>query len=310
MTAVVMLATSAASLTAAPQKQRYVQVVFLVGAEFWNHTRSGMEDAAKLLGGQIQTVLQGSQEWNGVEQATVLDQVIGTKPTGILVTAADAKALVPGINRAMKAGIPVVTFDTDAPTSDRLAFVGTDNYQSGRVLGNYLGQLLKGQGKIAILTVVGPSHLAERLKGVQDVLKESYKGVTIAAVQDDKSQPEVSTNVTVSLLQAHPDLKAIISLHGQAAPGIVAGVRQAGKTPGKDVLVTGWDFPKETLDYIEKGQVAATVAQNPYAMGYWAMMIVYAKNHKATRRFIGSQVPARVDTGVTIITSKSVKDWR
>lgn len=295
--------------------ETYTMVVFISGSEYWTYCYQGAKDAADLLGVDIKVNFQGGKEWSGAEEALVLDQLIGTNPNGFLVTAADAEALIPSIKRAMKEGIPVVCFDTDAPKSDRLAFVGTDNYQSGIMAGRAMGNLVK-EGKIGITTVIGPDHLAKRLQGIKDVLKEEFPKVEIVSIVDDKSQPDISANVTASLIQANPDIKGILCTHGQGAPGIVAGVRQVGKEPGKDIFVSGWDFPKETLDLIEKGNVNFTVAQNPYAMGYWALLVCYSYNHPSTpwspevKTRKGKVIPSIVDTGVVIVSEDVVDEWR
>lgn len=303
-----MVGSAAPLASGAPAREKYVMVTFIAAGEFWTYCFAGMKDAAAIL--DVDVSMQGVAEWSGVDQAALVDQVIGSKPSGLLITAADADALRPSIGRAMAAGIPVVCFDTDSPKSTRLAFVGTNNYESGRTAGAALGKMMGGKGKVGILTVVGPLHLAQRVKGIQDVLAEQFPDIKVVSIQDDKSQPEISMNLTVNMLQAHPDLKAIVSSHGQGAVGIAPGVRQTGKRPGKDVIVTGWDFSKETLDLIDKGEVNFTVAQNPYAMGYWALLVAYTKNHPAEGRRKGTLIPSQIDTGVIVVTKENTQDWR
>ena len=85
---------------------------------------------------------------------------------------------------------------------------------------------------------------------------------------------------------------------------------------GKDIFVSGWDFPKETLELIEKGNANFTVAQNPYAMGYWALMVCYSYNHPPTpwspevKTRKGKVIPSIVDTGVVIISEDAVDEWK
>jgi len=296
--------------------ETYAMVVFMQSGEFWTYCLQGAKDAAELIGGnKIKLVFQGTKEWSGADEALLLDQMIGTKPKGFLITAADAEALTPSINRAVKGGIPVVCFDTDAPSSMRVNFVGTDNYQSGVMAGRAMGNLVKA-GKIGITTVIGPAHLASRLQGVKDVFASEFPQITIVNVVDDKSQTDMAATIAAGMLQANLDMKAIMCMHGQGGVGFVPGIRQAGKKPGKDVFVSAWDFSKETLDGIERGEINFTVAQNPYAMGYWAMMVAYANNHQPTawspavKTRKGKLPPGNIDTGVVIVSPDNVKAWR
>ena len=111
--------------TARPE--RYATVVFLSGSEFFNWAHAGMRDAAALLGPHVTVELQGPAEWDASLQARSIEQLIARQIDGIVVTAGEASALVPAIDKAIAAKIPVITFDSDSPASKRLAFVGTNN---------------------------------------------------------------------------------------------------------------------------------------------------------------------------------------
>src|SRR6056297_3583995 len=132
--------------------ERYGMVVFLKGSEFFNWAYKGMVDAASMLGDDIEVELQGPSRWDATQEARAVEQLIAKGVDGIILTAGEANALVPAINRAIEAEIPVITFDSDAPKSNRLSFVGTNNYQAGFVAGEEMSEWLDGTGKVAIST--------------------------------------------------------------------------------------------------------------------------------------------------------------
>ena len=115
-------------------EELYGMVVFLKGSEFFNWCYQGMVDAAARIGPHVKTELQGPAEWDASLEARAIEELTAKGATGILTTAGDAAPMVPSINAAIEAMIPVITFDSDAPASKRLTFVGTQNY-AGRLRG-------------------------------------------------------------------------------------------------------------------------------------------------------------------------------
>src|SRR5512137_1552738 len=95
------------------RQERYAAVVFLSGSEFFNWSYAGMRDAAKMLGPHVQVELQGPAEWDASLEARTVEQLTARKIDGLAVTAAEANALIPAIDKAVGAGIPVITFDSD-----------------------------------------------------------------------------------------------------------------------------------------------------------------------------------------------------
>ena len=113
--------------------ERYVMITFLSGIEFWVPARKGMEHAAKQLG--VKTVYQGTEKYDAIDEARVLEQVLAGGPTGILITAQNPDALRPGIDKAIASGVSVVMFNSDSPKSKRPVFLAGDNYQIGKHAG-------------------------------------------------------------------------------------------------------------------------------------------------------------------------------
>src|ERR1700737_3203371 len=112
---------------------------------------------------------------------------VARKPAGILVSVSDPSLMGPEINKAMAAGIPVITMDSDAPDSQRLYFIGTNNLEAGRLGGQRVAAELNGKGNVVFFTMPGQTNLEERLKGYKDVFS-SYPGIKIVEVFDMKAQ--------------------------------------------------------------------------------------------------------------------------
>lgn len=289
-----------AGIVSAADTENYAMVVFLKGSEFFNWAYGGMQDAAKLLGANIKTELRGPATWDASQEARAIEQLIAKGVSGILVTAGDATTLNPAINKAAGRGIPVITFDSDAPDSKRLCFAGTNNYEAGRVAGKAMAEWLNGKGEVGISTFPGPNHLVERIRGFKDGLKGS--NVKVVATANDEGKVAMAETAITALLQAHPEIDAVFAAHGNPGPGAVAAVKNVGKE-GK-IQIMGFDFGMPVVEAIDKGQIRGTVGQNPYLMGFTGMLQLWAAKHKT--RVGGVHVPPNINTGVRILYKKDI----
>jgi ribose transport system substrate-binding protein len=259
-----------------------------------------MQDAAKLLGADIKTELRGPATWDASQEARAIEQLIAKGVKGIIVTAGDATTLNPAIDKAMARGIPVITFDSDAPDSQRLCFAGTNNYEAGKVAGKSMVEWLNGEGEVGISTFPGPNHLVERIRGFKDGLAGSK--VKVVATCNDEGKVAAAESAITAMLQAHPEIDAVFAAHGNPGPGAVAAVKNVGKE-GK-IQIMGFDFGMPVVEAIDKGQIRGTVGQNPYLMGYVGMMMAWAANQKT--RVDGMHVPPSINTGVRILTKEDI----
>jgi ribose transport system substrate-binding protein len=312
-----LVATAApeAAKAAAPAEQAapaelYGMVVFLKGSEFFNWCYKGMLDAAARIGPQIKCELQGPAEWDASLEARAIEELTAKGATGILTTAGDAKTMIPSIDAAIAAGIPVITFDSDAPDSKRLTFVGTQNYQAGYAAGEAMAEWLGGKGKIAISTFPGPDHLVKRVQGFQDALKAKAPDIQTVTVNDEGKVDVAETQLTAAL-QADPTITGIFAAHGNPGPGGAAAVRNTKKQG--QVQVMGFDFGMPNIELIDKGEMRATVGQNPYLMGFTALELCYGAKYPTSVPFpsgLGPCVSAPVDTGVGILYKEDVQLYK
>ena len=303
---VLMLTVGLVAPTAAQDAptETYGMVVFLKGSEFFNWAYAGMVDAAARLGPNVQVQLLGPAEWDASLEAREIDNLVARGVDGILATAGDAQAMNTSIDNAIAAGIPVVLFDSDAPDSQRLAFVGTNNYTAGCEAGKAVASWHGDDAVVGISTFPGPEHLAQRVQGFTDCLAAAAPNATIAQTANDQGKVDTAESAITAMLQANPTINVIFAAHGNPGPGAAAAVRSLNLQGQVDILA--FDFGSPVLELIQKGEIKATVGQNPYLMGYMGLMVAYGARHQTeTSIAMGSDFgpyPAfGIDTGVGIL---------
>lgn len=300
-----------APVSAAKKTENYGMVVFLKGSEFFNWCYAGALDAAKMLGPQVKVTLYGPAEWDASLEARAIDQLVAAKASGIMATAGDAHAMNPSIDKAIVAKIPVVLFDSDAPESKRLAFCGTNNYNAGYAAGKAMAEWLKGDGNVGISTFVGPDHLAQRVSGFKDGLAKFGPKIKIAQIVNDEGDVAKAETVITGMLQAHPEINGIFCAHGNPGTGAASAVRNLG-LQGK-VHIMAFDFGMPIIELIEKNEIRGTVGQDPYLMGFMAMMQCYAAKHsgaKSNKNSTFGQYAPVVDTGVAILGKNVIGKYK
>jgi ribose transport system substrate-binding protein len=307
---VLALALVATLPTLAQDVEEYVMVSNVAAHPYWLDAQWGGEDAAEQLG--VKWTYVGPADFNTPEQVTTLEQVIARRPAGIIVAALQPDALTPSINRAIEAGIPVVTVDTDAPQSKRMTYLGTNNYEAGRVMGNRIAEVLDGEGQVGIATVPGQFNLEERIRGIEDVFAESYPNLEIVAVVDDGNDDSSTANAVVSMLQANPEIDLVTSMNAVGA-GVASALRQTGLAG--EVKAVVFDITDPILDGIEDGSLDSTVVQRTYMMTYVGVHLLYQHNHPTeymTNWLSGGVdvLPNIVDTGVMVVDADNIDVFR
>ena len=256
-------------------------VVFSKGSEYFNWTYAGFHDAAAAMGAHITTELVGPAEVDAAAEAKALEQLIAKKPNGIVVTSADSNTLVPSINKAIAAEIPVVGFDVASPESDYLGFVGTDNYSFGCVAADIAAELTGGSGQAAVLYVPGNVDLEKRLNGFKDTCAEKYPDLEVVAELNHEGEVVKAETVTMSVLQQNPDIDVIFVCEGLGATGAASAVRSMNM--GDSVKIIASDFNTSTNELMTNGEVAATIVDDPYFIGWNAFLQVWSAAHPTSR---------------------------
>ena len=213
----------------------------------------------------------GPENYDVPAEAQAFRDAVSKKPAGILVSAADPALSVREIDSAIAAGIPVITMDSDAPVSKRVSFIGTNNYDAGQMGGRVAAKAIGGKGDVVIFTMPGQNNLAERLHGYKDVFAES-PGIHIAQVVDMKGDPSVAFDATMQIVQAGKLKPAAWICLEAAACKEVADVLNRNNVTGATVVAM--DTEQDTLDWLRKGSIAATIAQKPYTMAFYGVKML------------------------------------
>lgn len=289
-------------------KEEYYMITFASGIEYWKGCFAGMQDAAELLG--VKPIYTGAPQADVNQQVTVLEQVIAKRPAGIAVTCSNPDGLRTPIDRAIEAGIPVVTFDADSPLSKRYCYLGTGNYNAGAMAARYLAELMGRKGEVAISTVTGQLNHEERKAGFIETLANEYPNVKVVNVGNDNNDQTRAATLVAGFLQAHPNLSGLFCTDALGGVGAATAVREANKV-GK-VRIVSFDTDKGTLDLIKEGIIEASIAQGTWNMGYWSMMMLYNVRHNLVKPVESWQtkginpLPGVVDTGTNVVTKANV----
>jgi ribose transport system substrate-binding protein len=255
----------------------------------------------------------GPQTYDPKAERDALDRAVQKKATGILLAVTDPALLKDGIDKAVASGVPVITIDSDAPASKRLFFIGTNNYQAGFTGGQRLAQELKGRGNVVIFTMPSQANLQERQRGYKDALDRS-PNIKITRVVDIQGDPRITFDTTTQIIGKEKDkVDAFVCLEAQSGKE-VAGLLDRYNVKGK--VVMAMDTDPETLDWIQKGGIAATIAQKPYTMAYVGMqMLDTLYHHKPSSldsdwaKDIYAPIPSFVDTGSGLIDKTNLDSF-
>ena len=196
----------------APRKLRFAVIPKALDLPVFDYARKGAERAAKQLG-NVEVIWRGPETGDQLKQKEILESFITQRVDGIAISCLNGDFLTETINRAMDAGIPVVTWDADAPNSKRIAFYGVDDKAGGRIMGEEAVKLLNGKGTVALMTSVGATNLQRRLDGVLEVLAK-HPGIRIIETFDVKEDTVKAAELIATGTNRYPNLGAWISVGG------------------------------------------------------------------------------------------------
>ncbi|OHD26899.1 MAG: hypothetical protein A2V99_08010 [Spirochaetes bacterium RBG_16_67_19] len=286
--------------------QLYVEVSALNSLEYFYDHKEGMRLVGEDLG--VKTEYTGPADYDMNAVAAAIDQAVAKKAAGIVVVGWE-ESLNGAINKAIEAGVPVITVDADLPTSNRPAFVGTSNYNAGLELGKWMIKKLNNKGTVAMLGMPTLSNIRDRMDGVKAAFAAS--GVKIVQIGDSKTDAVGSAATAAAILQKFPNLDAMMGIDSHSGLGIGNAIKEAGKV-GK-VLATGFDRDNSLLELIDEGVVTATVVQRTALMPYYATLILWQLHNSKvalteddkTAKVLN--IPGFVDTGVMIVEKEQAK---
>lgn len=266
--------------------------------EFWDVTLTGVEAAAEELGIDL-TVVGTAAETMVDEQIQHMEDAIRNKPDVIVLIATDYDRLAPVAQKAVDAGIKLLTLDSDVNCDDRLCFIASDNMEIGRLLGEQMHAALPGGGKVVII-----GHLAEtstgiaRVTGAQEQLA-TYDNIELIGTYYCDNYHERAKEIVMELMAAHPDIAGFIGTNEVSNLGVAYALEELG-LEGKVKLV-GCDNSQLQVQYLEKNTIQSIVIQRPFSMGYMAI-------EAASKVAAGEEVPAFIDSGCVMINRDNMYD--
>lgn len=295
-------------ITEANPNEEYVMVTTAASLPlFVTHDQAAFKAWGKARGVKVSIV--GPSEWDIPGQVEAIEQVIATKPAGMLINGTDL-GIANAINKAVEAGIPTVIYDSDVP-SKRDCFLGSDWYLMGQKQGEAIGRLANGKkGKVACVGILGQSNQEEGFRGLQDALKK-FKNLTFLGKYETHNTIEETARVTSDLISSYPDLVAIAGFTSETGPGIGLGIKEMNKI-GK-VIGTNVDASEVLLKLMKEGVIQYLVDQKRETFVWYGAQFLFDKVHNINafpNKYLQSGVdalPYSVNTGIVEITPELLK---
>lgn len=288
---------------AADKKPRIALIMKSLANEFFSTMRKGAEKHHSEHMDKYELVVNGIRDERDLSaQVSLVEQMVSQKVDAIVIAPADSKALVPALKRASAAGVTIVNIDNkldddvEKSAGISIPFVGPDNRDGARRVGEVLAAKLSPGAPVAILEGVATAYNAQQRRlGFEDAMKKA--GAKVVAVQSGQWEMEKANTVSAAILSEHPDLAAILASNDSMALGAVAAVKAAGRT-GK-TLVVGFDNISAIQPMIKDGRVLATADQHGDQLAVFG--IEYALD------ILGGAKPADKQTPVDIVTAEKLK---
>ncbi len=263
---------------------------------FFVSMADGAEAQAAELGIEISVIDAGNDP---AKQSTDIEDLITTGIDVLIVNPEDSASVGPAVQSAIDQGIPVIALDREVEGAEVDTFIGTDNEVAAQIAGEELLGYLEDGDEIAILEgVPGASSAIDRQQGFMKALEGNANIVASQTANFDRTE---GLTVTENLLQAHPNLRAIVAANDEMALGAIEAINGAGMTPGEDILVTGFDANEDALAAVEAGTMLLTVEQKPEEMGQVAVETAVDLNS-------GESVEAEIPTDVSILDAETLEN--
>ncbi len=307
--------TATITVTATPtptptKKLKFAFLIFNAGYPYSKMLIKGAEAAAKELGAEL-TVYDARDDPH--LQLTQAEEVIVKGYNGVLLDPVHRKAICPGMEKVNKAGIPVVTCDDDIDCKEyRVCFTGSNNKLGGELGAKTLLKGLEEAGKkkpykIVIMNGYPGTMVSElRKEGFHAVLDPLVEKGEVEIVLEEWGYYDAAKAMTImeTLLAKRKDIDGVVCANDDMALGVIKAIEAAGLTPGKDIIVVGYDAIEEAIKAIKEGKLYGTIAQSPFLQGYWGIRILY---HIIVDKW---KPPDFIPTPLVAVTMENVDKYR
>lgn len=286
---------------------------------YWDRLFQGGEAAAKYFDAEVKTVRCKADE---KLQSQMLRDLVASGIDGLIVSPTAPEAQLSLLNE-IAGKVPLITVDSDSPKANRIAFIGTNNYEAGKQCADLLVDALPDGGEVALCVgSVENDNGKSRRDGILDALLQRQRDAsraadpldapiqagkyTIVATLIDGGDPAKAASLAADVIKKHPNLKCFMGLWSYNVPTLLDTLKQNGKLG--QIKIVGFDDLEPTLAGVEAGNVAGTLVQDQYNMGFDSVMLMCATlNHSPT-----ANIPTRKAnlTCTALLNADDVKLFR
>ncbi|MGI6851124.1 sugar-binding protein [Mesorhizobium sp. 1B3] len=265
-----LLMTAAFAVSSAEAQDKKALAFVVNGAsDFWKLAEAGVKKAQEELPNYDLQFKYPEQAAAAVQQR-LMDDLVAAGVSAIMVSAVDPKTSTEALNR-VGGQVPLFTTDSDAPDTNRIAYIGSSNTDAGKQAGEIAIKAMPDGGKcIGFVGLPGADNARERIEGMKAALQGS-KVELIDVRGDDIDQTRAKRNVE-DALAANPDIDCMVGFYSYNTPRIYEVLKEAGKLGS--ITIVAFDEDPITLGGVREGSIAATVVQQPYEWGYQGMKLM------------------------------------
>jgi len=285
-------------------KWRFVFVNHVTTNPFFVPTQYGASDACALLGCAYQWT--GSKESIVGEMVSAANAAISAKADGLAVAVTDVRAFKDPVDKALAAGIPVVSYNADGavgnPGTNRLAYIGQDLFTSGVQLGQRIASLVSGGDVVGFIATPGQLNIQPRIDGAKQAIQQSGKSINFSAVQSGAELPQENSTID-AYYQGHKNLKGMFAVDAGSTAN-VGKIMAKYKLKSQGVAAGGFDLVPDTLNAIKAGDLDFTIDQQPYLQGFLPVLYLYL--YKLSGGLVS---PSETNTGLLFVTKDNVDPY-
>ncbi len=290
----------------ASNSDKIVKLAFVTNnpSQFWKIAEAGLKKYEKEA--KVQVDMKMPPNGTPEDQNQILQNLASQGYDAIAVSVIAPNDQL-GVLNEVASKTNLLTFDSDAAKSKRLLYIGTNNFEAGKALGERIATLLPQGGKIAVFVgTLSADNATQRLNGIEAAIKD--KKIEVVDKREDNTDRAKARSNVEDIINAHKDLNLVVGLWNYNGPAIAAAIEGLGKQ-GK-VLAAVFDEDDATLDAVANGTIAATVVQKPFQFGYLSAKWMH---DLATQGDVAKKaLPATgiIDTGVTVIDKTNVASFK
>jgi ribose transport system substrate-binding protein len=265
-------------------------IIYPFAHPFYEMITEQAQEAA--LPNRVQLIVKAPEEANLEQQIRMMETMIKQGVDGIALNPLDSEALQPSIDKAVAAGIPVICFESDAPGSRRLAYIGADNREAGIRMGQLLAELLKGKGMVLVESgMPDMSSLQQRMEGLLHYLNRETD-IQVLDVRYNEGNEEQAVTDLEQMIDRHPHFDALVSLDSISNSSSIL----VWKAKGLNRHALAFGLTPELTNAMQNGQVTAVISQSEFV---WGPRIV----ERLLQASNGEPIPELDDTGIADIRS-------